>query len=85
MEDTVRTLLVEIITPPILVFSVWDAVTGKSRPLRLHCDASTDGFGATLKQEQHDGSIHPIVYSSRATLTKEQNWAPMKLEAGCIV
>ena len=43
------------------------------------------GFGATLEQEQCDGSIRPIVYISRATLANEQNWTPPELEAGCIV
>ena len=60
MEDTVRALLAELTTPPILVFPDWDAVTDKSRPFRFHCDASTAGFGATLEQEQRDGLICPI-------------------------
>ena len=85
MEDTVRTLLAELAAPPILVFPDWDAVIDTSRPLRLHCDASTAGLGATLEQEQADGSIRPIVYISRATLDNEQNWTPMELEAGCVV
>ena len=85
MEDTVRSLLAELTAPPILVFPDWDAVTDKSRPFRLHCDASTAGFGATLEQEQHDGSIRPVVYISRATRANEQNWTPLELEAGCIV
>ena len=73
MEDTVRTLLAELAAPPIVVFPDWDAVIDTSRPLRLHCDASTAGLGATLEQEQPDGSIRPIVYISRATLDNEQN------------
>ena len=48
-----------------------------SRPFRLHCDASTAGLGATLEQEQPDGSIRPIVYISRAALDNEQNWTPV--------
>ena len=85
MEDTVRALLAELATPPILVFPDWDAVIDTSRPFRLHRDASTAGLGATLEQEQPDGSIRPIVYISRATLDNEQNWTPMELEAGCVV
>ena len=85
MEDIVRTLLEELAAPPILVFPDWDTVTDKSRPFRLHRDASTAGFGATLEQEQCDGSVRPIVYISRATLANEQNWTPLELEAGCIV
>ena len=85
MEDTARALLAELATPPILVFPDWDAVVDTSRPFRLHCDASTAGLGATLEQEQPDGSIRSIVYISRATLDNEQNWTPMELEAGCVV
>ena len=73
MEEAVCALLAELAAPPILVFPDWDAVIDKSRPFRLHCDASTDGLGATLEQEQPDGSIRPIVYTSRATLTNERN------------
>ena len=73
MEDTVRVLLEELAAPPILVFPDWDAVTDKSRPFRLHCDASTAGFRVTFEQEQCDGSIRPIVCISRATLANEQN------------
>ena len=85
MEAAVRTLLPELAAPPIIVFPDWDAVIDKSRPFRLHCDDSTYGLGATLEQEQLDGSIRHIVYISRATLSNERNWTPMELEAGCIV
>ena len=85
MEDTVRALLAELAAPPILVFLDWDAVIDTSRPFRLHCDASTAGLGATLEQEQPDGSIRPIVCISRATLDNEQNWISMELETGCVV
>ena len=84
-EDTARALLAELATPPILIFPDWDAIVDTSRPFRLHCDASTAGLGATLEQEQPDGSVRPIVYISRATLDHEQNWTSMELEAGCIV
>ena len=76
METAVRALLAELAAPPTLVFPDWDAVIDKSRPFRLHCDASTDGLVATLEQEQPDGSIRPIVYISRATLSNERNWTP---------
>ena len=85
MEDTVRALLAELAAPPIIVFPDWDVVIDTSWPFRLHCDASTAGLGATLEQERPDGSICPIVYISRATLDNEQNWTPMKPEAGCVV
>ena len=85
MEDIVRAFLKELAAPPILIFPDWDAFTDNSRPFCLHCDTSTAGFGATLKQEQRDDSICPIVYISPANLAIEQNLTPMELEAGCIV
>ncbi|CAB1102849.1 unnamed protein product [Ectocarpus sp. CCAP 1310/34] len=56
MEQAVRVLLAE------------SANSDGSRPFHLHIDASHDGFGGTLEQEQPDGSIRPIVFISRATL-----------------
>ena len=43
METAVCAFLAELAAPPILVFPDWDAGIDKSRPFRLHCDASTDG------------------------------------------
>ena len=86
MEAAVCALLTKLAASPKLVFpDDWDAVIDKSRPFRLHCDASTDGLGATLEQEQPDGSVRPIAYINRATLSNERNWTPMELEAGCVV
>ena len=85
MEDTVRALLAKLAAPPTLVFPDWDAVIDTTRPFRLHCDASTAGLGATLEQEQPDGSVGPSVYISRTTLDNKQNWTAMELEAGCVV
>ena len=85
IEAAVRALLPEFAAPPILVFLDWDAVIDKSRPFRLHCDASTDGLRATLEQKQLDGSIRRIAYISRASLSNERNWTPIELEAGCVV
>ena len=50
MEEAVCALLTEFAAPPILVFLHWDAVIDCSRLFRLHCDANTDGLGATLEQ-----------------------------------
>lgn len=73
LEDTVRPLLVELTTPPILVFLDWSAVTDRSRPFFVYYNVNIASFGATLEQEQCDGSIRSIVYISQATLANEQN------------
>ena len=85
METIVRTLLKELSPPPVLVYPDWDTVPDNSRPFLLYCDASVDGFGATLEQEQKDGSIRHIVLISRATLESARHWTPFDLEAGSIV
>ena len=61
------------------------AVADNSRPFRLYCDSSIDGFGATLEQEQPDGSVRPVLFISRATLDFERSWTPLDLEAVSIV
>ncbi|CAB1106763.1 unnamed protein product [Ectocarpus sp. CCAP 1310/34] len=85
MVKVVKTLLSELARPPILVFPDWAAIEDNSRPLGLCSDACIDGFGASLEQEQLDGSVGPIVYISRATLPAERNWTVLDLEAGGIV
>lgn len=84
-EAIVRDILHDLTVPPILVFPDYDAVADDSRPFRLYCDASRDGFGATIEQEQPDGSVRPILFISRATLDSERSWTPLDLEAGSIV
>lgn len=71
--------------PPVLVHPDWEAVADNSRPFLLYCDASIDDSGATLEQEQKDGSIRPIVFISRATLEPERHWTPLGLKADSIV
>ena len=85
MEAIIRQLLHDLATPPILVYPDWDAVADISRPVRLCCDASRDGFGATLEQEQPDGFIRPIIFITRATLDNERSWNPFDREAESIV
>ena len=86
MKDIVRQVLHDLDKPPVLVFPDWDAVADNSRPFRLYYDASRDGFGATLEQEeQPDGSVHPILFISRSTLDNKRSWTPLDLEAGSIV
>ena len=55
----------------------------KPRPLRLLCDASTDGLGATLEHKQPDGSIRLIVYIRRATLWQRTELDSYKRDASC--
>ena len=81
IEKLVREILVELATPPILVFPNWDAVAAGSRPFHVYCDACIDRFGAAHGQEQEDGSMKPIPYISRTTLDSERHWTRIDLEA----
>ena len=68
-----------------LAFPDWDAMITKSRPLRLLCDASTDGLGVKLEQKQPDGFICLIVYIDGPLSGNERNRTPIALEAGYVV
>ena len=68
MEAVVRTPLDELSAAQVFVYPDWDAVADYSRPFLFYCDASVDGFGTILEQEQKDSLIRPIVFISRATL-----------------
>ena len=85
MENFAGEILAELATPPILVFPNRDAVADGPRPFHVYYDACIDGFGATLEQEQADGSMKTIAYISRATLDSDRHWTPLDLEAGSIV
>ena len=59
METIVRTLLEELSAPPVLVYPNWNAVADNSRPFLLYCDASVDGFGATLDKNRRTAQSAP--------------------------
>ena len=85
METIVRELLAELSTPPVLVYPNLEGVNDNSHPFLFCCNASVDGFGATLEQKQDDHTIRPIVFISRATIESERHWTPLDLEADSIV
>ena len=58
---------------PVLAFANY------SKPFILHTDASGDGLGAVLYQEQ-DGSERPLAYASRSLNKAERNYPAHKLE-----
>ena len=46
----------------------------------LHTDASIQGLGAVLEQEQEDGKLHPIAYASRTLNKCEQKYGITEME-----
>ena len=51
----------------------------------LWTDASEQGFGVVLEQENEGGIRHPIAYASRPTNSAEMKYAPTELEVAALV
>ena len=51
----------------------------------MYFDACIDVFGASLVQEQPNGSVRPTAYIRRVNLDSERYWNPLDVEAGSIV
>ena len=51
----------------------------------LETDASQQGLGAVLSQEQADGKLHPVAYASRALSPAEKRYAITDLETLAVV
>ena len=51
----------------------------------LWTDASEQGFGAVLEQEDENGIRHPVAYASRPTNSAEMKYAPTELEVAALV
>jgi hypothetical protein len=66
---------------PVLAFP---DMSGKY-PFSLHCDASDNGVGAVLYQEQPDGTEKVIQYASRALTPSEKKWHTTEKEALAII
>ncbi len=72
-QDAFDTLIEKLTSPPVLAYADY------SKPFVLHTDASGDGLGAVLYQEQ-DGIEHVIAYASRSLRNSEKNYPTHKLE-----
>ena len=57
-----------LVSPPVLAYPNYD------KSFVMHTDASIDGLGAVLEQEQEDGKLHPIAYASRSLSKAERNY-----------
>ena len=60
-------------------------MTIKSRPLRLLCDVSTDGLGATFVQKQPVAPSASLSLLDAPLSDNERNWTPIALKAGHVV
>ena len=51
----------------------------------METDASIQGIGAVLSQEQDDGKLHPVAFASRAVNQAERNYSITDQETLAVV
>lgn len=61
------------------------SIYNPKRETELHCDASSEGFGAILMQKQDDKKLHPVMYFSKATTPAESRYHSFELETLAII
>ncbi|MCU7858926.1 MAG: DDE-type integrase/transposase/recombinase, partial [Candidatus Thiodiazotropha sp. (ex Lucinoma kastoroae)] len=76
-QEAFDTLKLKLSTPPVLAYADF------SKPFIVHTDASGEGLGAVLYQEQ-DGIERVISYASRGLRHSERNYPAHKLEFLCL-
>lgn len=74
-----ETLKKKLIEAPIL------SIYNPEDPTELHCDASSQGFGAVLLQRKADNRFHPIFYFSKKTTEVEARYHSYELETLAII
>ena len=84
-ERIVREMFDELSSPNVLAFPDFKDAISRSRKFRLVTDASADGLGVVIEQQQPGGSIRPLRYLSRITLDNERKWSISELECAAIV
>jgi hypothetical protein len=73
-QDAFDRLKVALSSPPVLTYADF------TRPFELHTDASSQGLGAILYQEDAGGLKRVVAYASRALSKAEKNYPAHKLE-----
>lgn len=72
-EQSFQDLKARLVSSPVLAYANF------TLPFVLEVDASHNGLGAVLSQEQ-DGKVRPIAFASRSLHPAEKNYSSMKLE-----
>jgi transposase InsO family protein len=69
----------KLTTAPVLAHPNYE------KPFLLYTDASIEGLGCVLAQQDEEGKEHPIIYLSRSLSPAEKNYAITELECLAIV
>lgn len=72
-QEVLNKLIEDLTKPPIIGYPDFE------QPFALHCDASQDGFGAVLYQQQQ-GKVRVVAYGSRSLSQSEKRYHSGKLE-----
>ena len=73
--EIVQQLIKRLSSPDVLAFPGFKAAISGERPFQLVTDASVDGSGAVIEQQQPDLFTRPLCFLSRTTLPNERNWS----------
>ena len=77
-DQAFQTLKSTVCNPPVL------RLPDMSKPFLLQTDASSEGIGAILLQEE-GGVKHPVAFASKKLLPRERNYSTTEREALAIV
>lgn len=77
-HEAVKKLKTLITSSPVLKYY------NPNHPTRVSSDASQEGLGAVLEQ-QNDNQWHPIAFASRSLTPAERNYCPLERETLSIV
>ena len=78
-QTAFSTLKEKLTQAPVLAYPCF------GKPFVLETDASGEGIGAVLSQEQEDQRLHPVAYASRALSQTESKYAITELETLAVV
>ena len=78
-QNSFQLLKDALVSPPVLAYPNF------GKPFVLHTDASGEGLGAVLEQEQDDNRLHPVAYASRSLNKHERNYSITDMEALAVV
>ena len=73
-DNAFRALVHRLTQPPVLCYPDF------SKPFIVRTDASKQGLGAVLCQEQESGDVRVVSYGSRTVRKAEENYSTHKLE-----